>query len=47
MKTAVYGASGMIRSRVAKEAVQRGCEVIGLTRSGGDVRDGVSRGGGV
>lgn len=42
MKTAVYGASGMIRSRVAEEAVQRGCEVIGLTRSGGDVPDGVS-----
>ena len=37
MKIAVYGASGMIGSRVTAEAVSRGHEVIGITRSGGDV----------
>jgi putative NADH-flavin reductase len=41
MKIAIYGASGMIGSRVAAEAVGRGHEVIGITRSGGDQPAGV------
>jgi putative NADH-flavin reductase len=41
MKIAVYGASGMVGSRVATEAVSRGHEVAGVTRSGGDLPDGV------
>ena len=41
MKIAVYGASGMVGSRVAAEAVERGHEVIGITRSGGELPDGV------
>ena len=35
-KIAVYGASGMIGSRVVAEALQRGHEVTGVTRSGGE-----------
>src|SRR5689334_20701882 len=35
MKTAVYGATGMIGSRVVAEAVGRGHEVIAINRSGG------------
>ena len=35
MKIAIYGASGMIGSRVAAEALSRGHEVTGITRSGG------------
>jgi putative NADH-flavin reductase len=35
VKIAVYGASGMIGSRIAAEAVRRGHEVVGITRSGG------------
>jgi uncharacterized protein len=35
MKIAIYGASGMIGSRVAAEALARGHEVTGITRSGG------------
>ncbi|HEY3002705.1 MAG TPA: NAD(P)H-binding protein [Kribbellaceae bacterium] len=42
MKIAVYGASGMVGSRVAAEAVRRGHEVTGVTRSGGALPDGVS-----
>ncbi len=34
-KIAVYGATGMIGSRVVAEALSRGHEVIGITRSGG------------
>ncbi|MET9317834.1 NAD(P)H-binding protein [Kribbella sp. NPDC003505] len=41
MKIAVFGASGMVGSRVAAEAVSRGHEVAGVTRSGGEVPDGV------
>ncbi|MER7249827.1 NAD(P)H-binding protein [Kribbella sp. NPDC000426] len=37
MKIAVYGASGMVGSRVAAEAVSRGHEVTGVTRSGGEL----------
>lgn len=35
MRVAIYGASGMIGSRVAAEALARGHEVTGITRSGG------------
>jgi putative NADH-flavin reductase len=41
MKIAVFGASGMVGSRVAAEAVSRGHEVAGVTRSGGELPDGV------
>ena len=41
MKIAVYGASGMVGSRVAAEAVSRGHEVTGVTRSGGELSAGV------
>jgi putative NADH-flavin reductase len=41
MKIAIYGASGMVGSRVAAEAVNRGHEVAGVTRSGGDLPAGV------
>ena len=41
MKIAIYGATGMIGSRVAAEAVARGHEVTGITRSGGDLPAGV------
>jgi putative NADH-flavin reductase len=41
MKIAIYGASGMIGSRIAAEAVSRGHEVIGITRSGGQQPAGV------
>lgn len=37
MRIAIYGATGMIGSRVAAEALTRGAEVIGISRSGGDV----------
>ncbi|WUJ72168.1 NAD(P)H-binding protein [Kribbella soli] len=37
MKIAVYGASGMVGSRVAAEAASRGHEVTGVTRSGGEL----------
>jgi putative NADH-flavin reductase len=37
MKIAVYGATGMIGSRVVAEAVSRGHEVTGITRSGGEL----------
>ncbi|NUR07975.1 MAG: NAD(P)H-binding protein [Nocardioidaceae bacterium] len=37
MRIAVYGATGMIGSRVAAEALSRGHEVTGITRSGGAV----------
>lgn len=36
-KIAVYGASGMIGSRVVTEALTRGHEVVGITRSGGEL----------
>ncbi|RZT19951.1 hypothetical protein EV649_3091 [Kribbella sp. VKM Ac-2569] len=41
MKIAVFGASGMVGSRVVAEAVSRGHEVAGVTRSGGQLPDGV------
>jgi uncharacterized protein len=41
MKIAVYGATGMIGSRVVAEALARGHEVIGVTRSGGELPAGV------
>jgi putative NADH-flavin reductase len=41
MRIAVYGASGMIGSRVVAEAVRRGHQVTGLTRSDSDVPGGV------
>jgi putative NADH-flavin reductase len=41
MRIAVYGATGMIGSRVVAEAVARGHEVTGVTRSGGDLPAGV------
>jgi hypothetical protein len=41
MKIAVFGASGMVGSRVAAEAVGRGHEVTGVTRSGGELPAGV------
>jgi putative NADH-flavin reductase len=41
VKIAIYGASGMIGSRIAAEAVSRGHEVIGVTRSGGEQPAGV------
>jgi putative NADH-flavin reductase len=36
MRIAVYGATGMIGSRVAAEASSRGHEVTGISRSGGE-----------
>ena len=42
MKIALYGASGTIGSRIAREAVSRGHEVTGYTRSGSDVPEGVT-----
>jgi putative NADH-flavin reductase len=41
MKIAIYGASGMVGSRIAAEAVSRGHEVVGVTRSGGELPAGV------
>lgn len=41
MKIAVYGATGMIGSRVVAEALERGHEVVGVTRSGGELPAGV------
>ncbi|MBS2532021.1 NAD(P)H-binding protein [Catenulispora sp. NF23] len=41
MKIAVYGATGMIGSRVVAEALSRGHEVTGITRSGGALPEGV------
>jgi uncharacterized protein len=40
MRIAVYGATGMIGSRVLAEALSRGHEVTGVTRSGGDLPGG-------
>lgn len=37
MKIALFGASGMIGSRVTKEAAERGLEVTAITRSGAEV----------
>lgn len=41
MKIAIYGATGLIGSRLVVEAVRRGREVTGITRTGGEVPDGV------
>jgi putative NADH-flavin reductase len=40
MKIALFGASGMIGSRIASEALSRGHEVTGYTRSGAPLPDG-------
>ena len=40
MKVAVYGATGMIGSRLVAEALARGHQVTGITRSGGELPDG-------
>jgi putative NADH-flavin reductase len=40
MKIAIYGATGMIGSRVTAEALARGYEVTGISRSGGDLPSG-------
>ena len=45
MKIAVFGATGMVGSRVAAEAVARGHEVTGISRRGGEVPGGESRAG--
>lgn len=37
MKIALFGASGMIGSRVTAEAAGRGLDITGITRSGSDV----------
>jgi putative NADH-flavin reductase len=37
MRIAIYGATGMIGSRVAAEALARGHEVTAISRSGGDL----------
>lgn len=42
VKIALFGASGMIGSRIATEAVARGHEVTGYTRSGGELPAGVT-----
>ncbi len=42
MRIAVYGASGMVGSRIAAEAVARGHQVSGVTRSGGALPDEVT-----
>lgn len=41
MRIALYGATGMIGSRLAAEAVARGHEVVGVTRTGGELPAGV------
>ncbi|MET7277074.1 NAD(P)H-binding protein [Kribbella sp. NPDC005582] len=41
MKIAVYGASGMVGSRIVAEAAARGHEVTGVTRSGAELPAGV------
>src|SRR4051794_24361290 len=41
MKIAIYGATGMIGSRVLAESLARGHEVTGITRSGGELPAGV------
>ena len=40
MRIAVYGATGMIGSRLVAEALARGHEVTGVSRSGGELPDG-------
>jgi uncharacterized protein len=40
MRIAVYGGTGMIGRRVVAEALARGHEVTGISRSGGDLPDG-------
>jgi uncharacterized protein len=42
MRIAVYGATGMIGSRVVAEAVSRDHEVTGITRSGGELPAGAA-----
>jgi uncharacterized protein len=41
-KIAVYGATGMIGSRLVAEALERGHEVTGVTRSGGELPAGAT-----
>lgn len=40
MKIAIYGATGMVGSRVVAEALGRGHEVVGVTRTGGALPEG-------
>ena len=42
MKIAIYGATGMIGSRLVAEALTRGHDVTGITRSGGDLPSGAT-----
>jgi putative NADH-flavin reductase len=42
MRIAIYGASGMVGTRIAAEAVARGHEVTGLSRGGTSTVDGVT-----
>ena len=42
MRIAVYGASGMVGSRIAAEAVARGHQVTGISRGGTSTVDGVT-----
>jgi putative NADH-flavin reductase len=42
MRIAIYGATGMIGSRVTAEALNRGHEVTGITRSGGGLPAGAT-----
>ena len=42
LRIALFGASGMIGSRIAAEAVARGHEVTGYTRRGGELPTGVT-----
>ena len=42
MRIAIYGASGMVGSRIAAEAVARGHQVTGISRGGTSTADGVT-----
>jgi uncharacterized protein len=42
MRIAIYGAGGMVGSRLATEALRRGHEVTGITRTGSGVPEGVT-----
>ncbi|GAA2169077.1 NAD(P)-dependent oxidoreductase [Pedococcus bigeumensis] len=42
LKIALFGASGMVGSRIAAEAVSRGHEVTGYTRRGGQLPPGIT-----
>ncbi len=42
MRIAIYGAGGMVGTRLATEALRRGHEVTGITRTGSGIPDGVT-----